>query len=74
MILRNTPYFPTLLLFTLFMFSNTIHAQKLETVAHIDLERYAGLWYEIASYPNRFQKDAIVPQQNTLCIQMAMLL
>ncbi|GAB4254494.1 lipocalin family protein [Deferrisoma sp.] len=22
----------------------------------MDLERYAGTWYEIASYPNRFQK------------------
>lgn len=27
------------------------------TVANIDIERYAGLWYEIARYPNSFQKD-----------------
>jgi apolipoprotein D and lipocalin family protein len=27
-----------------------------ETVAFVDLERYAGSWYEIASIPNRFQK------------------
>jgi len=27
------------------------------TVASVDLERYAGLWYEIARYPNSFQKD-----------------
>lgn len=27
-----------------------------ETVALVDLERYAGRWYEIASIPNRFQK------------------
>ena len=28
-----------------------------ETVASVDLERYAGLWYEIARYPNGFQQD-----------------
>jgi apolipoprotein D and lipocalin family protein len=28
----------------------------LETVPHVDLERYLGTWYEIASYPQRFQK------------------
>lgn len=26
------------------------------TVGSVDLERYAGLWYEIAKIPNRFQK------------------
>jgi len=26
------------------------------TVAHVDLERYVGLWYEIAKIPNRFQR------------------
>lgn len=26
------------------------------TVAHVDLERYVGTWYEIASYPQRFQR------------------
>ena len=28
-----------------------------ETVASVDLERYQGLWYEIARYPNSFQQD-----------------
>ncbi len=28
----------------------------LTTVAHVDLNRYMGKWYEIARYPNRFQK------------------
>jgi apolipoprotein D and lipocalin family protein len=28
-----------------------------ETVASVDLDRYAGLWYEIARYPNGFQQD-----------------
>jgi apolipoprotein D and lipocalin family protein len=29
---------------------------KLQTVPFVDLNRYAGTWYEIASYPQRFQK------------------
>jgi apolipoprotein D and lipocalin family protein len=29
----------------------------LSTVAHVDLQRYAGKWYEIARYPNRFQRE-----------------
>ena len=29
----------------------------LETVPSVDLDRYLGTWYEIARYPNRFQKD-----------------
>lgn len=28
-----------------------------ETVASIDLDQYDGLWYEIARYPNGFQKN-----------------
>ncbi|CAN5314994.1 hypothetical protein BH09BAC5_BH09BAC5_07580 [soil metagenome] len=30
--------------------------QILQTVAKVDLNKYAGKWYEIASYPQRFQK------------------
>lgn len=29
----------------------------LDTVEYVDLERYAGMWYEIARLPNSFQKD-----------------
>lgn len=29
------------------------------TVPHVDLERYTGVWYEIARYPNRFQKNCL---------------
>ncbi|HET6145258.1 MAG TPA: lipocalin family protein [Candidatus Acidoferrales bacterium] len=28
---------------------------RLETVQHVDLNRYAGRWYEIARYPNKFE-------------------
>jgi apolipoprotein D and lipocalin family protein len=31
----------------------------LETVASIDLKRYAGKWFEIARYPNKFQKQCV---------------
>ncbi len=27
------------------------------TAVEVDLDRYAGTWYEIASYPQRYQKD-----------------
>jgi len=29
------------------------------TVQTLDLDRYAGRWYEIARYPNRFQRDLV---------------
>jgi apolipoprotein D and lipocalin family protein len=29
----------------------------LRTVTSVDLERYAGTWYEIAKFPTRFQRD-----------------
>ncbi|MEZ5893066.1 MAG: lipocalin family protein [Parvularculaceae bacterium] len=29
----------------------------LTTVGHVDTERYLGRWYEIARFPNRFEKD-----------------
>ena len=31
-------------------------AQPLQTVPVVDLARYAGKWYEIASFPQRFQR------------------
>jgi apolipoprotein D and lipocalin family protein len=31
----------------------------LQTVPHIDLDRFGGLWYEIARYPNIFQEDCV---------------
>ncbi len=37
-------------------FFSSIHAQPLQTVKQVDLERYAGKWYEIASYPHSFQR------------------
>lgn len=33
-----------------------MNALPLQTVPYVDLHQYAGKWYEIASYPQRFQK------------------
>ncbi|MBF0353384.1 MAG: lipocalin family protein [SAR324 cluster bacterium] len=30
-----------------------------KTVTQVDLQRYIGLWYEIAKIPNRFQKQCV---------------
>lgn len=35
----------------------TAQTAEVEAVPTLDLERYAGLWYEIARFPNRFQDD-----------------
>ena len=32
---------------------------ELKTVNTVNIERYAGRWYEIAKYPNRFQKSCV---------------
>lgn len=31
----------------------------LQVVQHVDLSRYTGIWYEIARYPNSFQKGCV---------------
>src|SRR5512140_3247330 len=33
-----------------------LHLPPLETVAHVDLSRYVGTWYEIANFPQSFQR------------------
>ncbi len=34
-------------------------AAPLPTVRHVDLQRYSGLWYEIARYENRFEAGCV---------------
>ena len=41
---------------TLMIYSCAGNKQPLETVPYVDLERYLGKWYEIASYPAWFQR------------------
>ena len=52
----NIPFTPLRVIFLLFFLPSNSISQPLETVPFVDLERYAGLWYEIASYPQRFQR------------------
>jgi len=33
--------------------------QPLQPIASLDVARYMGTWYEIAKYPNRFQKKCV---------------
>ena len=32
---------------------------SVEVVPHVDINRYTGTWFEIARYPNRFQKGCV---------------
>lgn len=48
---------PFAFMFTTAMVLTAAKQPELRTVAQVDLDRYAGKWYEIARYPNRFQKD-----------------
>jgi apolipoprotein D and lipocalin family protein len=56
----NIGFFVMLLLLT----AITVNAQEqstqqLSVVSKIDFNRYAGLWYEIARLPNKFQKQCV---------------
>jgi apolipoprotein D and lipocalin family protein len=51
-----------LLVFALFGFGLAglaAETKPLEVVPYVDLGRYAGTWYEIATIPQRFQKDCV---------------
>lgn len=39
--------------------TSRLHLPPLQTVAHVDLDRYLGTWYEIASFPQRFQRGCV---------------
>lgn len=47
--------------FLIVMFAMNIFAQQkeLKTVDYVDLKKYAGLWYEVAKIPNRFQSHCV---------------
>lgn len=40
-----------------FLMATAMKAQPLQTVPNVDLTKYVGKWFEIASFPQRFQKD-----------------
>jgi len=39
--------------------SKTVNAIDTAAVENVDIERYMGRWYEIARFPNRFEKDLV---------------
>src|SRR5664279_2550996 len=46
-----------LILLLPFLFSNSAHSQKTPSVvSEVDLNRYKGMWYEIARLPNFFER------------------
>lgn len=46
-----------LFLVSLFSFITSFAKKSdLKTVSHVDVKRYTGKWYEVASFPQRFQK------------------
>lgn len=44
---------------TLMLMTGMVSAAPLPTVDHVDLQRYLGKWYEIASIPQFFQKQCV---------------
>ncbi len=49
----------TIILATLSFFAQSTKETPVRTVPSVDLNKYSGTWYEIAKYPNKFQKDCV---------------
>lgn len=39
--------------------TGSAHATPPQPIEQLDLDRYLGKWYELAKYPNRFQKQCV---------------
>lgn len=53
---------PALLIFTFSASAqkkNSDNMPELQTVSSVNVQRYAGKWYEIARYPNKFQRKCV---------------
>ncbi|MBE2290787.1 MAG: lipocalin family protein [Chitinophagaceae bacterium] len=53
---KRPPLLSAIFFILLLTNSCTMRSQPLPTVQQVDLSKYAGKWYEIASFPQRFQK------------------
>lgn len=57
----------------LFIFSNSSFSQAndvpVKTIASLDVPRYLGTWYEIAKFPNWFQKKCVSSTQATYSLR-----
>ncbi|MDK9718724.1 MAG: lipocalin family protein [Trichlorobacter sp.] len=66
--MKVTPFFALLALAIVALSTRTAQADTslapLQTVQQVDLKRYLGQWYEIARYPNRFQKGCLESSAN----------
>ncbi|MDI1241832.1 MAG: lipocalin family protein [bacterium] len=49
----------TIILATLSFFAQSSKQTPVRTVRAVDLNKYSGTWYEIAKYPNKFQKNCV---------------
>lgn len=45
-----------IILISFAMATTSCQSQTPETVKYVDLEKYSGVWYEIAAFPTRFEK------------------
>jgi apolipoprotein D and lipocalin family protein len=48
----------------MFNFFYSSSTKELPTVAKVDIQKYAGQWYEIARFPNRFEKGLVCVTAN----------
>lgn len=65
--------FPVSILTILFLLASQqgwpAEQQVPKTVSYVDLKKYTGTWFEIARYPNRFQKKCIGNVQATYTLR-----
>jgi apolipoprotein D and lipocalin family protein len=57
-----TAVLPALLIFSTFVSAqkkDSDNKTQVQTVSSVDLQRYSGKWYEIARYPNKFQRKCV---------------
>lgn len=52
----SNPFLTFLKIFLVTLISSSATCQELETVQSVDVNRYAGKWFEIASFPQKFQE------------------
>lgn len=61
--MKVTLFFALFAVVVIWLSSRSVQADTglppLQTVQQVDLKRYLGQWYEIARYPNRFQKGCL---------------
>jgi len=58
-----------LLVVFLYACRSSSSVSTLEVVPRVELDRYLGTWYEIARYPNRFQKEDCVGTTATYALR-----